>query len=215
MTEPRVVERFRKRTIWFHWIHTLAFLVLLITGAILFLPGLGGPAAGGITRFIHRVAVVFFVGAPLVYILSNPKMSFQFVKEVLTWGRDDVRWLFRAPDYYFGGDADKMIPQGHINTGQKMWQLVVVVTGVIFVISGIILWFFKGVVSAGFFQWTLIFHDVAFVLAFVMLLVHIYLGVIHPRMTESLKSIWDGKISKKYAKSHYRKWYDTLTPGDD
>ena len=47
MTEPRVVERFKKRTIWLHWIHTAAFLVLIVTGAILFFPGLGEAAAGG------------------------------------------------------------------------------------------------------------------------------------------------------------------------
>ena len=52
MTEPRVVERFKKRTIWFHWIHTAAFLTLIVTGAILFFPGLGAPAAGGITSNI-------------------------------------------------------------------------------------------------------------------------------------------------------------------
>ena len=215
MTEPRVVKRFRKCTIWFHWTHTLSFLVLLITGAILFLPGLGAPAAGGLTRFIHRIAVVFYVVAPIAYTLSSPKTSLHFIKETLTWGRDDIRWFFRAPDYYFGGDEKKMIPQGHINSGQKMLQLIIIVTGILFVISGIILWFFKGTVSPDFFQWTLIIHDIAFVVAFLILLVHIYLGAIHPRMTESLRSIWDGKISKKYARSHYQKWYDTLTTGDD
>ncbi|MFC2007038.1 formate dehydrogenase subunit gamma [Chloroflexota bacterium] len=215
MTEPRVVERFRKHTVWFHWIHTLAFLVLLITGAILFLPGLGAPAAGGLTRFIHRAAVVFYIVAPIAYTLSSPKTALHFIKEVLIWGRDDIRWLFRAPDYYFGGDENKMIPQGHINTGQKMWQLVVVITGIMFIVSGFILWFFKGTVSADLFQWTLIIHDIAFVVAFLMVLVHIYLGAIHPRMTESLRSILDGKISKKYARSHYLKWHDTLATGDD
>ncbi|MFC1967528.1 formate dehydrogenase subunit gamma [Chloroflexota bacterium] len=208
MTEPRVIERFRKRTIWFHWTHTLAFLLLLITGAILFLPGLGAPAAGGITRFIHRVAVVFYIGAPIAYLISSPKLSYHFIKETLTWGSDDMRWIFLAPDYYFGGDENKMMPQGHINTGQKMFQFTVLVTGILFVISGIVLWFFKGDVSAGFFQWTLVTHDIAFTVAFLMLLVHVYLGVIHPRMTESLRSMWDGNISIKYARSHYRKWYD-------
>ena len=50
MSEERVVERFRKPTIWFHWIHTAAFIILVVTGAILFLPGIGAPAAGGITN---------------------------------------------------------------------------------------------------------------------------------------------------------------------
>jgi len=210
MTEARVVERFKKRTIWFHWIHTTAFLVLLVTGAILFLPGLGVAAAGGLTRFIHRIAVVFFVGAPIVYFIINPKMSFHFIKETLTWGKGDFQWFLKAPDYYFGGAEDKMPPQGHVNTGQKMWQMVVLVTGILFLISGGLMWFFKDTLSPGFFEWSVIVHDIAFIVALIMLLVHIYLGVIHPRMTESLRSMWDGKISKTYASSHYGKWYDEV-----
>lgn len=210
MTEARVVERFRKRTIWFHWIHTASFLVLLITGAILFFPGLGGAAAGGITRFIHRIAVVFFVGAPIVYFILNPKMSWHFIKETLTWGKDDIQWVRSAPDYYFGGDEEKMPPQGHVNTGQKMWQFIVLATGALFVVSGFIMWFAKDALSPGVFQWFVIVHDIAFILALLMLLVHIYLGVIHPRMTESLRSMWNGKISETYARHHYGKWYDEV-----
>ena len=83
MTEVRVIERFKKRTIWFHWVHTGAFLILVITGAILFIPGLGGVATGGLTRTIHRIAVLFFAGAPLVYFAVNPKRSLNFIKETL------------------------------------------------------------------------------------------------------------------------------------
>ena len=214
MGEPRIVERFRKRTIWFHWIHTAAFLVLIVTGAILFIPGLGSAAAGGLTRLIHRIAVVFFVGLPVVYFVFNPRMSLHFIKETLTWGRDDLGWLKVAPLYYFGGDEEKMPPQGHVNTGQKMWQFVVLGTGVLFLVTGVTMWFFKGSVAPGIFQWCVIVHDIAFILASLMLLVHIYLGIIHPRMTESLRSMWDGKISKKYASSHYGKWYDEISASE-
>jgi formate dehydrogenase subunit gamma len=210
--EARVVERFKKRTIWFHWIHTAAFLVLLVTGAILFLPGLGGAASGGITRSIHRIAVVFFVGAPIVYSIINPRMALHFIKETFTWGKDDIEWARQAPDYYFGGEEDKMPPQGQVNTGQKMWQFVTLGTGVLFLISGILM-LFKDSLSPGFFQWSVVVHDIAFILALLMLLVHVYLGVIHPRMTESLRSMWDGKISKTYASKHYGKWYDETAKG--
>jgi len=213
MAEPRVVERFRKRTVWFHWIHTASFLVLLVTGAILFLPGLGGPAAGGLTRSIHRIAVIFFVGIPIVYFIFSPRMSLRFIKETLTWTRDDFRWITKAPDYYFGGDESKMFPQGHVNTGQKMWEFIVLFTGVLFAVSGFLMWFLKDTLSPGVFQWMVVVHDFAFVLAFLMLLVHIYTGSLHPRMTESLRSMWDGKISKNYARSHYGKWYDEISKG--
>lgn len=211
MAEPRVVERFRKRTIWFHWIHTAAFLVLLVTGAILFLPGLGAPAAGGITRSLHRIAAVVFIAAPVIYSIINPKMALRFIKETLTWGKVDIEWLQAAPDYYFGGDESKMIPQGHVNTGQKMWELITLITGILFVVTGLLMWFLKDTLSPGVFQWMVIIHDLTFILAFLMLLVHIYTGSLHPRMTESLRSMWDGKISKGYARNHYSKWYDEIS----
>jgi len=211
MTEPRVVERFKKRTICLHWIHTAAFLILLVTGAILFFPGIGEPAAGGMTRLIHRIAVVFFVAIPVIYSVFNPRAAIHFIKETLTWGKDDIGWMEAAPLYYFANAEEKMPPQEHVNTGQKMWQFVVLTTGILFFVSGLIMWFFKGTVSPGLFQWCVIVHDIAFLLAFLMLLVHIYMGAIHPTMTESFRSMLDGKISKKYAKSHYGKWYDKIS----
>jgi formate dehydrogenase subunit gamma len=215
MTEERIIERFKKRTIWLHWIHTAAFLILVITGAILFIPGLGSAAAGGITRLLHRIAVVFFVGVPAVYMFIDPKKAWRFVKESFAWGIEDLKWVSLAPDYYFGGEEDKMMPQGHINTGQKMWQFIILVTSAVFLITGIIMWFLKGLVAPGFFQFCVICHDVAFILVFLMLLVHIYLGVLHPRMTESFRSMIDGRISRKYARNHYGKWYDEITAGKE
>lgn len=208
MMEARTVERFKKRTILFHWIHTAAFLLLLITGAILFFPGLGSAAAGGATRIIHHIASVVFIGGAILYIPLNPKRALQFVKDTLKWGKDDIDWLKAAPDYYFGGPEGKMPPQGHINTGQKMWQAVILGTGVVFLVTGAIMWFARGSVSAGVFQWCMIIHGIAFIAALAMLFVHIYLGALHPRMSESFRSMLSGKISPTYAKHHYGKWYE-------
>jgi len=74
----------------------------------------------------------------------------------------------------------------------------------------LIMWFLKGIVPTAVIQWCTIAHDLSFIAAFVMLLVHIYLGIIHPRMTESFRSMVDGKISVHYARSHYGKWYDEM-----
>lgn len=58
-------------------------------------------------------------------------------------------------------------------------------------------------------------HDIAFVTVFLMLLVHVYLGIIHPKMTESLRSMWDGKISKSYTKHYYGKWYEEISKNEE
>lgn len=215
MTEPRVVERFKIRTVWLHWVHTAAFLILIVTGAILFFPGIGVIAAGGWTRILHRVIAVIFIAVPFIYIPFNFKEVLHFLKETLFgWGKGDIAWGMRAPDYYFGGPEEKMPPQGHANTGQKMWQLVVIGTGVIFLVTGAIMWFFKGSVSPDIFRWCLAIHGFAFLIALVMLLVHVYMSVLHPRMGESFRSMVDGKISVTYAKHHYGKWYAEMS-GDE
>ena len=205
------VERYRRPTRILHWIHSGAFLALIITGLILFMPGLGFLAEDSWTRIIHRVASVIFVAIPILYLIINPAAVGRGLKQAFSWGAGDMDWLKAAPRYYFLGDESSMPPQDSMNTGQKMWQLIVLITSILFLVSGLLMWFFKGTLAPGIFQWCVIVHDIAFVMAFLMLLVHIYLGVIHPRMTESLRSMWDGKISKKYARDHYGKWYDSIT----
>ena len=79
--------------------------------------------------------------------------------------------------------------------------------GVVFVITGILMWFFKGALPAGVFQWSVLFHDFAFIAVGTFFLVHFTLSVLHPSMPESMKSMVRGKISKEYAKSHHEKWY--------
>jgi formate dehydrogenase subunit gamma len=51
-------------------------------------------------------------------------------------------------------------------------------------------------------------HDVAFIVMGAMLFVHVYLGVIHPMMTEAWGAISKGTVSADYAKSHHGLWYD-------
>lgn len=214
MNEKRTVERFKKRTIWLHWIHTAAFVVLVVTGATLFFPGTASPAGGGLVRLLHRIAVVFFAGIPAIYAVWNPRTSLNFIRESLTWNQDDYQWMYQAPDYYSGGDEERMPPQGRVNTIQKLWQLVILATGLLFVITGFPMWFLKDVIPPVIFQWCLIVHDVAFLLTSLMMLVHVYTAAVHPRMTESLRSMWDGKISRTYARKHYAKWYEEVSEED-
>jgi len=212
--KARVVERFKIRTVWLHWIHTLFFLALIATGAMLFFPELSTFAASNLSRLIHRISAVFFIVIPLLYVPFNLRASLHFVKDIFVWGKNDIIWISKAPDYYFGGDESKMLPQGHINTGQKMWQSIVLATGVLFLVTGGIMWFLKDLIPLHIFQWCQICHDIAFIVSFLMLMVHIYLGVIHPRMTESLLSMLDGKISINYAEHHYGRWYEEMTKGN-
>ena len=201
------VEKYRKPIRILHWIHSGAFVLLFLTGLVLFIPGLGFLAEDGWTRLIHRIGAAIFVIVPIVYLIINPKSVGRGLKKAFTWSGEDIGWLKAAPRYYFLGDEGSMPPQDEMNTGQKMWWFIVIVFGIIFVITGAILWFAKTSASPALLQWMVFIHDVSFIVTGAMFLVHLYTGVIHPLMTESWSAITNGKVSAEYAKSHHAKWY--------
>lgn len=210
MTEPRV-EKYRKAVRVLHWTHSGAFVLLFVTGLVLFIPGLGFLARDGWTRYIHRIAAVIFIFAPIIYTILDPASVARGLKQAFTWGNEDMGWLKAAPRYYFLGDEKGMPPQGAMNTGQKMWWLMVIVFGVIFVITGIIMWFAKTTAPPALLQWMVFIHDVSFIVTGAMFFLHIYLGVLHPMMNEAWGSMANGKISVEYAKAHHGKWYEETT----
>ena len=207
------VEKYRKPTRILHWIHASAFVLLFLTGLILFIPQLGILAQDSWTRVIHRIAAAIFVIAPLIYIPMNWEATKRGIKDAFTWGADDIGWLKAAPRYYFFGDEKFMPPQGHMNTGQKMWWFIVIVFGLLFLITGAVMWFAKTTAPPAVLQWMIFAHDVAFIVTGAMLFLHIYLGVIHPLMTESWGAMVGGKVSVEYAKKHHRKWYEEVAKG--
>lgn len=194
-----------------HWLNTAAFVFLFLTGLFLFIPQLGPLAAGGWTRAIHRVAAVFFVLIPLFFLFANWKPSWEKIKKAFEWGTDDLGWLKAAPGYYFLCDEKCMPPQDEMNTGQKLWWLITLVSWAGFAATGLVMWAFKTIAPAGLLQWMVLLHDIAFIVAVPMLFVHVYLGVFHPLMKGAWDAMATGKVSAEYARSHHARWYDKVT----
>jgi len=209
------VEKYRKPIRVLHWIHSGAFVLLFLTGLILFIPGLGFLAEDSWTRVIHRIGAAIFIIIPFIYLIVNPKSVCRGIKLAFTWNSDDIGWLKALPGYYFKGDESKMPPQGEMNTGQKMWWLIVLVFGLLFVITGLIMWFAKTSASPGLLQGMVLIHDISFIVAGTMFFVHIYNGVFHPLFNEAWAAITGGKVSAEYAKKHHGKWYAEISKGKD
>jgi formate dehydrogenase subunit gamma len=207
--EERTIQRYLNRNIVLHWLHTFSFLLLSLTG-ILRLFDFIGSDAGSYVRNIHHIAALLFIGIPVFYFLAEIRGTTNFLKETFRWGKEDWKWILAAPDYYFGGSSEKLPPQDRINTGQKLWQLLIIVTGLILAITGIFLYFFRLALPVYVFPWMLLVHGIAFVIIFLVFILHTYLALLHPHFRESWHAMIDGRISDAYAREHYSKWYQKI-----
>ena len=206
MEKLETVERYSVLARVLHWVHVAAFVTLAVTGTILYVRAFGVVAQDSWTRVIHRIAVVFFVGMPIAFAVFRPRSAIEAIKEGFTWNKEDWGWVTAAPRYYFLGDEAAMPPQGRVNSGQKLWFLLLAVTAPIFVITGILMWFFQAILPPGVFQWSVFVHDVAFIATVTFFFVHVYLSALHPLMAGVFGSMTNGRVTKEFARSHYGKW---------
>ena len=144
----------RKNRRLLHWAVAAAFLVMVITGLIMFVPSFSSLAAGGWTRLIHRTAAVVLIGSPMLYTLINPTAALSWLEEAL---------LLR-----------RKASVNASNTWKTIHKSLIAVGFILFALTGMIQWFLKGVVPNQMFQWSLSFHDIIFFAAILILLYHLY-----------------------------------------
>jgi formate dehydrogenase subunit gamma len=163
--------------------------------------------AGESVRTVHRVTAVFFGLVPITYAILQPRRLWVNLREFLTWGKDDIRWLKAAIPYYVAGKHEEMPPQPRFNSGERLNALVMVAGTLTFGVTGLSMWFLKGMMPVGLFRFMVLVHDLAFIVTFVMFIVHFYLAVVHPLMWQSLISMRFGRVPESYAREHHGKWY--------
>lgn len=209
----RTIKAFSTTERFLHWIHLPVFLVLLLTGLTLYIPQLKSLAigdSGAFLRLTHRIAAIIFIVLPIFYIIFNPRGLGASLKKMFSWSKDDLGWLKAAPAYYFKGDDSKMPPQDKFNTGQKSFALIVFIGYFVFVITGLIMWFFKTSASSWLLKWSVLLHDICTIGVGGMFLVHFFLSTMHPSMKPSLDAMRFGRVSEEYIKSHHAKWYEEI-----
>jgi formate dehydrogenase subunit gamma len=193
-----------------HWVHTGSFIPLALTGFVLFAPWLEPVAqsgAGTHIRMLHRIAAVFFGGVPLVYAVVQPRRMWMNLREFLSFSRYDLLWLKGAIPYYVFGRHEDMPPQPRFNTGERLTAVVMVLGTFTFGITGLSMWFLKGIMPTFLYQLMVFIHDLMFIITFAMFMIHFYLAVIHPMMWQSLVSMRYGVVSESYAREHHTMWY--------
>lgn len=207
--DVRWVPRYTALERFLHWGHTATFLVLAATGYVLFVPALAPLAhgsAGQLIRLMHRACGVVFALVPIIYAILSPNRLIGTVKDMF-FDRTDIDWLKNAWGYYILGKKKSMPPQGRWNTGEKLNMWLLVGGTIVFTITGLLMWFGKGILPVWIFRTSVIVHDISMIVCVTMFIVHFYLAVAHPLMWQSLVSMRFGVVSESYAREHHGKWY--------
>jgi formate dehydrogenase subunit gamma len=191
------VRRFSLTERILHWANAIGFFFLLATGLILYLPSLAVLVGRRpLIQDLHFWSGVGWVSVlVLIALLGDRRGLRELAREVDRFDRDDLRWLLgRRP-----------APQGRFNAGQKLNVALTAAFTVLFLVSGLLLWF--GERDTRFrFASTVILHDGLMYVALALLVGHLYLAVINPATRHALRGITLGTVDAEWAHRHHPKW---------
>lgn len=200
MKRVRAVKRYRRRFSrterLLHWANALGFFVLLATGLALYLPSLSILIGRRqLLQTVHFWTGVGWISVLVAIILLGDRRGLlRTARELDTFDEDDLRWL-----------AGKPARVGRFNAGQKLNSLLTAAFAVLFLVSGLLLWFGERDTRLRFAS-TVILHDGLMYVSVVLLLGHLYLSLIHPTTRHSLRGITLGTVNEEWAARHHPKW---------
>jgi len=191
-----------------HWAVAIFFLLALLSGFAIYTPWLyraltplfGG---GAMTRLLHPWFSLGFV----VF------FAFQFLNWLapMTWNQNDRRWMKRMRSYVTNADPVEPEYVEFFNAGQKLYFWAIVGSAVIFLLTGIPMWFpntFGRVVVAI----SYVLHDIAGLLMLGGFIVHLYEGT--AAQPGTFTSMTRGTVTRRWAWTHHPAWYRRATGRD-
>ena len=195
-------------TRFLHWSVAIFFLLSLATGFAIYSPWLfhwiapvfgGGPR----TRFLH----------PWFGLLFEVFFLFQFLNwfAPMAWVEADRRWMRRMRQYVTNENRLEEEDVGFFNAGQKLYFWAIAVSWVLFLITGLLMWFSdltgRWVVAISY-----VIHDLAALLMLAGFIIHVYEGTAHQPGT--FRSMMDGTVTERWALTHHPAWFRAVTGRD-
>jgi formate dehydrogenase subunit gamma len=177
-------------------VHASAFLVLLGSGLVLYLPTLAAEVGRRpLVKDVHLLtALAWAVALVAVLALGDRRGLRATARELDVFDADDRRWLRGRP-----------APQGRFNAGQKLNAALTAAFAVLFAVSGALLWL--GERDTRFrFDSTIVLHDVLTYVSVALLVGHLYLAVVHPTTRHALRGVTLGTVREDWAREHHPKW---------
>lgn len=205
MASTTYVRRFSGTERAIHWIHAGAFLALLATGLVLYVPALSSAVANRpLVKELHLLTAAIWVVALCLVVLAGDRSGLRrTLRELDRYDRDDRRWL-----------TARRAPQGRFNAGQKLNAALTAAFAVLFAISGVLLWYGERNTE---FRWTstLLLHDWLTIISVLLLTGHLYLALIHPTTRHALRGMVQGSVREDWAARHHAKWHPPPTNAGD
>lgn len=199
---PGYIRRFSATERALHWVHASAFLALLATGLVLYVPRLAELVGRRpLVKELHLLtAVAWVLALALVVLLGDRHGLRRTLRELDGFDANDRRWLRRAPG----------TPQGRFNAGQKLNAALTAAFAVLFAVSGALLWL--GERDTRFrLDGSLVLHDALTLVSLVLLLGHLHLALVNPGTRHSLRGITRGGVRRDWALEHHRSWVEDST----
>ena len=191
-----------------HWIVAITFLLLAASGLAFFHPAFwfltsllgGGVWARILHPFIGVVMFVFFALMAMRYWKDNVIQSY------------DREWNKRLTDVI--NNRDHNLPEiDKYNIGQKQLFWTMIVTMVLLLVSGVMLWrpYFADAFSIPLIRIAAVVHAASSFVLIVGIIVHIYSAIFWVR--GSMRAMTRGTVTHAWAKHHHPLWYRRVTGG--
>lgn len=196
MADVRYVRRFSITERAVHWIHAVAFFLLLATGLALYLPAIAQAISNRpLLVKVHLATAVAWLLSLLVVVIVGDRSGLRAtLRELDLFDEDDRRWLRAEP-----------APQGRFNAGQKLNAAVTASFAVLFAVSGFLLWYGE---RDNDLRWasTIVLHDWLTIVSIFLVSGHLFLTLIYPKTRHSLRGMTLGSVREDWAREHHAKW---------
>ncbi len=201
----RKVQRFGMIERTTHWMTSISFLMLALTGIViaygdtLILPF--GDELLGQTGWLATWGHMMFF----------PPFAIGIVVMFAMWIRHnlpsklDLNWLKQGGGMF----SDELHPSARkFNAGQKLIFWAVILGGGLLVASGLLLMFPFWLLDINGMGWAMLAHAIVAVLMIAVILGHIYIGSIG--MQGAFWAMWTGKVDLNWAAEHHDLWLDEI-----
>ena len=200
------IERYTFRERICHWLTGFTYLYCLLTGLAFYSPYLfwmavvlgGGPTS----RFWHPfTGLVFNAGVIWMHRIWRGDVRLSDA---------DRAWLYKIESYATNRD-DQVPAQDRFNSGQKVFYWAMFYGAFLLLLSGLVMWFPEYVPSG--LRWirplAVLVHSASALITIGAFIIHVYMGIFV--VPGSTTAIVHGFVSRDWARTHHRLWYDRVT----